>query len=73
MKKTKGSVNVKVTHNVEYNRLKLLLIASYLLGQEMGLNGHTYDSPDCKRQRDNLISFIFNGETHKKDGNITNT
>jgi len=53
---------IKVEKTIEYDRLKNLLIASYLLGQEMGLRGNMYSHPDCVYQRENLISFIFNGK-----------
>ena len=54
-------VKVKKEKTLDYDRLKNLLIASYLLGQEMGLRGHTYSHPDCIRQRENLIYLIFDG------------
>lgn len=53
---------VKVAKEIPYDRLKCLLVASYLLGQEMGLMGYTYSHKDCVRQRENIIKFIFNGE-----------
>lgn len=52
---------IKINKEVPYDRLKCLLIASYLLGQEMGLRRFTYSHPDCVSQRENLINFIFNG------------
>jgi len=52
---------VKVTKSIEYDRLKCLLIAAYLLGQEQGLNGKTYSHPESVRQRENLINFMSNG------------
>jgi len=58
------SSGVTVSKSVEYDRLRNLLVASYLLGQEMGLRGFTYEHPDCTKQRENLIHFIFNGEMY---------
>jgi hypothetical protein len=45
----------------EYDRLKCLLIAAYLLGQEDGLNRKTYAHPDSVRKRENLVQFFHNG------------
>lgn len=56
-------VKVMRSKTIEYNRLKNLLIAAYLLGQETGLRGLTYSNPECVNHRENLISFIFSGET----------
>lgn len=53
---------VKVTKDVSYDRLKCLIVASYLLGQETGLRGMTYSHPIAKEQRENLTSFIFNAK-----------
>lgn len=63
---------VKVKGSVEYDKLKCLLVAAHLLGQEMGLRGFTYSHPDCINQRENLISFIFQGNVYKKDENTAN-
>lgn len=60
--KKSNSSGVTVSKSVEYDRLRNLLVASYLLGQEMGLRGFTYEHPDCTMQRENLIHFIFNGK-----------
>ena len=52
---------IKVTKSIEYDRLKCLLIAAYLLGQEQGLDYKTYSHPESIKQRENLINFMSNG------------
>lgn len=58
----KKKTKVKVTKTVDYDRLKCLLVASYLLGQESGLRGLTYSDPIAVEQRENLINLMFNGK-----------
>ena len=53
---------VTVQKTVDYDRLKCLLVASYLLGQESGLRGLKYDNPIALKQRENIINLMFNGE-----------
>lgn len=53
---------VKMTNEVPYERLRLLLICAYMMGQEDGLNGKLYSHPESIRKRENLIEFLYNGE-----------
>lgn len=45
---------VKMTNEVPYERLRLLLICAYMMGQEDGLNGKLYSHPESIRKRENL-------------------
>lgn len=52
---------IVATKTYDFDRLKCLVVASYLLGQESGLRGLTYNHPVAKEQRENLINLMFNG------------
>lgn len=50
---------VKVIKQVDYDTLKCLVVASFLLGQETGLKGMTYGHPVAVNYRENLIDLLL--------------
>lgn len=51
---------VKIIKQVDYDTLRLLVTATFLLGQECGLKQMTYDHPVSVNYRENLIEMIIN-------------
>jgi len=60
MSKNKTQPSVKIIKQVDYDTLKCLVVATFLLGQETGLKGMTYEHPTAKKYRDTLIDLIIN-------------
>lgn len=50
---------VVVKKELEIDRLRCLLLASFLLGQEAGLNGYLYDNKLAIKKRDALLSLML--------------
>jgi hypothetical protein len=51
---------VKVVKQVDYDTLRCLVTAAFLLGQETGLKQMTYNHPVAKNYRETLIELIIN-------------
>lgn len=62
MKKQSKKIKVEVVKSIDYDRLRCLLIAAYLIGQESGLRGIGYNHPIAQNQKENLIHLLFNGK-----------
>lgn len=50
---------IKIEYRVKYESLRNLTLAAFILGQETGLKGITYDHPLAKQYRNNLIDLII--------------
>ena len=50
---------IKIIKQVDYDTLKCLLVASFLLGQETGLKGITYEHPIAQNYRETLIDLLL--------------
>jgi len=50
---------IKIIKQVDYDTLKCLVVAAFLLGQETGLKGMTYNHPVARKYRDTLIDLII--------------
>ena len=57
MKKQK---KIKIEYQVSYESLKRLVMAAFLLGQETGLKGMTFEHLEAKQYMKNLIDLIIN-------------
>ena len=64
MKKEK---TIKIEYKVKYESLKNLILAAFLLGQETGLKGMTYEHPKAKQYRDNLLDLITDPLLEEED------
>ena len=51
---------IKVEYTVRYESLRNLVLAAFILGQETGLKGMTYEHPKAKEYRNNLVDLIVN-------------
>ena len=54
-----NSMQISMRMDIKYEKIRHLIIASYLAGQEAGLNGHTFLSEECINQRNILVDLIL--------------
>ena len=56
----KEKKTIKLEYKIKYESIKRLVMAAFLLGQETGLKGMTYEHPLAKQYRNNLVDLIIN-------------
>ena len=57
MKKEKKTI--KLEYKIKYESIKRLVMAAFILGQETGLKGITYEHPLAKQYMNNLVDLII--------------
>ena len=57
--KQDSTENIFLVKEVKYQKIKQLVLASYLLGQESGLNGFAYNHMESVMHRDRLVELIL--------------
>lgn len=51
--------HLKIVEEVTHQKIKCLIYAAYLSGQEAGLNRMTFNNPKCIEERCRLVKLIL--------------
>lgn len=54
-----NSDKIQIIEQVTHQKIKCLIYAAYLAGQEAGLNSLSYDHPECIAERHKLVEMIL--------------